>query len=73
MGYGHGEEMLYLEILDDNFDDIYRTYGDYKDVLENFISIRINSGYVLTVLRNFTQLRQSREAHDWLDKLLNPM
>ena len=38
MGYGHGEEMFYLEILDEFYDDIHRSYGDYKDMLHNFIT-----------------------------------
>lgn len=71
MGFGHAEEMFYLEVLDEFINDIYKSYGDYKDVLENFIRINVNAGYVLMVLNNFINLRQSREAHDCLDKLLS--
>ena len=37
MGYGHNEEMLYLEILDEYYYFIERSYGDYKHILNNFI------------------------------------
>jgi hypothetical protein len=37
MGYGHGEEMFYLEVLDEYYDDIIKSYGDYRQILNNFI------------------------------------
>ena len=46
MGYGHGEEMFYLEILDEFYDDIHRGYGDYRDLLHNFITPTQNFVYV---------------------------
>ena len=46
MGYGHGEEMFYLEILDEFYDDIHRSYGDYKDILHNFIQPTTNFVYI---------------------------
>ena len=36
-GYGHGEEMFFLEILDEYKNDIIRSYGDYGQLLNNFI------------------------------------
>jgi hypothetical protein len=36
MGFGHGEEMLYLEILDEFDEDIVRSYGDYAQLWNNF-------------------------------------
>jgi len=36
-GYGHGEEMFFLEILDEYKNDIIRSYGDYAQILNNFI------------------------------------
>jgi hypothetical protein len=35
-GYGHGEEMLYLEILDEFNYEIHKSYGDYGQILNNF-------------------------------------
>ena len=69
-GYGHGEEMLYLEILDEFYSDIYRSYGDYKEVLDNFIKITQNINYVFYQLQMFILSKYSKEAHDCLDKLL---
>ncbi len=37
LGYGDGEEMLFLEILDKFKDDIVKSYGDYGQILNNFI------------------------------------
>ncbi len=37
IGYGGGDEHIYLEILDEFYDDIYRSYGDYQQTLHNFI------------------------------------
>jgi hypothetical protein len=46
LGYGHGEEMFYLEIMDEFYDDIHRAYGDYKDILHNFITPTNNFVYI---------------------------
>jgi len=35
-GFGHGEEMLYLEILDEFYYDIHKSYGDYGQILNNW-------------------------------------
>ena len=45
-GYGHGEEMFYLEVLDEFRDDIERAYGDYQHILNNFIHITKDLYYV---------------------------
>jgi hypothetical protein len=37
IGYGGGDEHIYLEILDEFYDDIYRSYGDYQQTLNNYI------------------------------------
>ncbi len=41
-GYGHGEEMFYLEVLDEFFDDLALSFGDYGQILDNFIYPRRN-------------------------------
>lgn len=46
MGYGHGEEMFYLEVLDEFYDDIHRSYGDYKQILDNYVKPIKNIGYI---------------------------
>lgn len=45
-GYGHAEEMFFLEILDEFYDDIQRSYGDYNDLLHNFIKPTTNFIYI---------------------------
>lgn len=38
-GYGHGEEMFYINILDKYYRQIHRSYGDYKQILNNFLGM----------------------------------
>ena len=46
MGYGHGEEMFYLEILDEFYAEIHRGYGDYRDLLHNFLAPTTSLVYI---------------------------
>ena len=50
LGYGHGEEMLYLEALDEFPDDIHKAYGDYGQMWNNFIYPTKNLHYVYFVI-----------------------
>ena len=53
-GYGHGEEMFYLEALDEYKDQIRGTYGDYGQILDNFIYPTRNIEYVFhTIMANY--------------------
>ena len=64
-GYGHGEEMFYLEVLDEFYDDIKRSYGDYGQILNNFIHISNNFHYVYsTILLPMLDYGYYREAYD---------
>jgi hypothetical protein len=64
-GYGHGEEMLYLEILDEFYPHICRSYGDYGQILNNFIYPTRNIEYVYhTIIKNFKNAGQEREYQD---------
>ena len=45
-GYGHGEEMLYLEVLDEFYEDIHKSYGDYGQLLNNFFYPTKNLDYI---------------------------
>jgi hypothetical protein len=49
-GYGHGEEMFYLEVLDEYHDQIRGTYGDYGQMLDNFIYPTRNAEYIYHVI-----------------------
>ena len=46
LGYGSGEEAFFLEILDEFYDDIYRSYGDYGQTLNNYIKPVKNLVYI---------------------------
>ena len=53
-GYGHGEEMFYLEVLDEYKDQIRGTYGDYGQILDNFIYPTKNIEYIFhTIMANY--------------------
>jgi len=62
-GYGHGEEMFYLEVLDEYSEEIRGTYGDYGQILDNFIYPTRNIEYVYhTILANYKSYGYEREA-----------
>jgi len=53
-GYGHGEEMLFLELLDEFEDDIEKSYGDYGQMWNNFIEPTRNLHYIYyMILHNY--------------------
>ncbi len=65
LGYGHGEEMLYLEILDEFYDDIYRSYGDYGQMVNNFIKPTRNFHHIYhMILNRYLQYGYHRECYD---------
>ena len=70
-GYGHGEEMFYLEVLDEFYDDIVRSYGDYRQILNNFVHTTSNVNYIYSnVLCNAYYRGYYREAFDCCENLL---
>jgi hypothetical protein len=70
-GYGHAEEMFYLEILDKHFDKIERSYGDYQHILNNFVGIETGLHYILNLATSYMNLGYHREAQDCCDKVLS--
>ena len=71
-GYGHGEEMFYLEILDKYYDDIERSYGDYKNILNNFIRPTDDYYYIYNfIIRNYLHFGYHREGYDCCKKIIN--
>lgn len=71
LGYGHGEEMFYLEILDEYYDDIVRSYGDYWQILNNFIVTKNNIHYIYNfILRKYIEMGFWREAYDCTTNLI---
>jgi hypothetical protein len=72
IGYGHGEEMFYLEILDEFYDDIERGYGDYHHILNNFIQTTKGFDYINNfIIKNYLRYGYYREGYDCCKKLIN--
>lgn len=69
-GYGHGEEMFYLEILDKYYNDIEKSYGDYKDIINNFIKINTSIDYILSIIENYLSYGYYKECYDCCLKVL---
>jgi hypothetical protein len=65
-GYGHGEEMLYLEVLDEFYYDIHRSYGDYGQIINNFFYPMRYYRYVYKFLihQNLYDYGNHRESYD---------
>lgn len=71
-GYGHGEEMLYLEILEEFPEDLERSYGDYGQILNNFIMPTKNLHYIYWfILKKYMKHRYYKEAFECAVTLLN--
>ena len=63
--------MYYLEVLDEFYDDIERSYGDYGQILNNFINITTNFFYVYSlVMSKAFEKQHYREAYDCCTKLI---
>ena len=50
LGYGHGEEMFYLEILDKHYNDIVRSYGEYNTIINNLVKLTTGINYIYSVI-----------------------
>ena len=70
-GYGHGEEMYYLEILDKYYNDIERSYGDYRHILNNFINLTTAFDYILDISTRYLQFSYYKECIDCCSKAVN--
>lgn len=64
-GYGHGEEMFFLEVLDEFYDSIDRSYGDYHHILNNFIQPKNDLLYTyIHIVRKYYEFGYYRECYD---------
>jgi len=64
-GYGHGEEMFFLEILDEFENDIIKSYGDYGQILNNFIRPTKNFSYIYSfILHRYILRLYYKEAYE---------
>jgi hypothetical protein len=71
LGFGHGEEMNYLKVLDEFYDDIDKGYGDYQNILENFLEPKDNLGYVINnIIYRYFIFGYFRECYDACTKVL---
>lgn len=72
LGYGHGEEMFYLEVLDEFYDDIVKSYGDYGQIINNFFRPTENIGYIYNfILNNYLGLGYNRECYECCKTVLH--
>lgn len=70
-GYGHGEEMFYLEVLDEYYNDIERSYGDYCHILNNFIKITTGFNYLLNISQKYLNYGYTKECVECCEKVIN--
>jgi hypothetical protein len=64
-GYGHGDELFFLEILDEFYDDIHRSYGDYYNILNNFIRPTKGFEYIDNlIIKNYQNKGYHKECYD---------
>jgi hypothetical protein len=70
-GYGHGEEMFYLEVLDEFYEEMDRSYGDYGQIIDNFIQPERNLGYILhCIIKRYSQMGYHHECYDCCAKVI---
>ena len=62
-GYGHAEEMFFLEVLDEFYDEIERTYGDYGQIINNWTNPTRNIHYIYElILKKYYSTGYYKEA-----------
>ena len=71
LGYGHGDEMLYLEVLDEFYDTIDRAYGDYHFILNNFVEPTYNLTYIYkNIIHNYLRFDYIKECNKCCETVL---
>jgi hypothetical protein len=71
LGYGHGEEMFYLEVLDEFYDDVDKSYGDYGQILNNYFYPTKNLNYIHEfIITKYLNFGYNRECYDCCKKVL---
>jgi hypothetical protein len=70
-GYGHGEESMYFDILDEYSDDISRSYGDYGQIINNFYYPVKNLWYIFHyIANNYFQYGYHKECLECCNKMI---
>jgi len=73
LGYGHGEEMFYLEILEEFPNELTKSYGDYQHILNNFQESTVGYDYVNEfIVKNYLQKGYYKECYECCLHLLEP-
>jgi hypothetical protein len=71
LGYGHGEEPLFIGVLDEFYDNIERSYGDYHHILNNFIRHTRGYQYIYdNLLKRYMNFGYFREGYDCSKRLV---
>jgi hypothetical protein len=71
-GFGHGEEPMFLEILEEFYDDIARSYGDYHHILDNFENPMEGLHYIFYhIASNYYHLGYKKECKECCEKIIN--
>jgi len=72
LGYGHGEEMFYLEILEKYYDDIIKSYGEYNTIVNNLIKLTTGAHYIYHVnILGYLQYGQHKECVECCEKIIS--
>ena len=70
-GFGHGEEMCYLEVLDEFYDDIEKSYGDYGQLLNNWLYPTCNLQYIYYfIIKRYLDFGYNKECYTCCKQVL---
>ena len=71
-GFGHGDELLFLEIIDEFYDEIDRGYGDYAQILNNYKAPVNNLWYIYHyIIKNYINMGYFKECCDCCQKVVD--
>ncbi len=64
-GFGHGEEMIFFDVIYNNFDDFSKSYGDYYSLIYNYNSITEDHNYILNyIIKKYLNLKAYKECYE---------
>jgi hypothetical protein len=64
--------MFFLEILEEFKNDIVKSYGDYKTILNNFIRPTEGLNYMdKVIVKNYIENKKYKEAYELCELILN--
>ena len=74
LGYGHGEEMLYIEILEEFKDQIVKGYGDYDFILNNFLKpIENLENIYFDIIQNYLNFGYYNEGIQCIEQVIEQL